>query len=333
MWEMPGRSHTFSAPCARPSLLDSLPVAVLQNVETNDRWELTATHLIGRSRVCQLQLDIEQVSSIHADLSWNGRGWQVQDRGSKNGTYVDGRRLGPSERAPIVVHTELAFGNASDRYRLIDDSPPRLIASSEAGAVCIAEDEVLSLPSADSCEVTVYRDTNTCWMIETDAELRLAKDQELVVAGGVAWRLFLPVLHAETGDAKVEQVLEATLEQFELELLVSRDGEHMEMALRRGEQRQELPGRAHDFMLLALAEARLSDASQLELPDREHGWLYSDELVNMLAIEPDLINLWVYRCRRQFSALELRGAARIIERRPATKQLRIGMAKLVVKRA
>lgn len=48
---------------------------------------------VGRSSECELVLDDHRASRHHADIRWNGRQWEVVDRGSTNGTYVNGMRV------------------------------------------------------------------------------------------------------------------------------------------------------------------------------------------------------------------------------------------------
>lgn len=53
---------------------------------------------VGRSSQCDIVLKDPRASRHHSDLSWNGRQWEVSDRGSTNGTYVNRVQIhGPSE--------------------------------------------------------------------------------------------------------------------------------------------------------------------------------------------------------------------------------------------
>ena len=51
---------------------------------------------IGRSRDNTVVLDDASVSRHHAELLSDGTHWTLHDRGSHNGTYINGRRVAPS---------------------------------------------------------------------------------------------------------------------------------------------------------------------------------------------------------------------------------------------
>jgi hypothetical protein len=112
-----------------------------------------------------------------------------------------------------------------------------------------------------------------------------------------------------------------TLEALSLEFRVSLDEEHVELELVAEGQRLPLKPRAHTYMLLTLARRRLSEQA---LPERERGWVYQDELVRMLAVDPRHLNVMICRARQQLASRGVRGAERVVERRPGTRQLRLG---------
>ncbi|GHI84692.1 ABC transporter ATP-binding protein [Streptomyces xanthophaeus] len=60
-------------------------------------------------------IDDARVSWRHATVSWNGRGWGIEDHGSTNGTYVHGARV---QQAELVPGTPVFLGNATDGPRL-----------------------------------------------------------------------------------------------------------------------------------------------------------------------------------------------------------------------
>lgn len=62
-----------------------------------------------------MTIDDARVSWRHATISWNGHGWFIEDHGSTNGTYVQGRRIHQMEIGP---GSTVNLGNATDGPRL-----------------------------------------------------------------------------------------------------------------------------------------------------------------------------------------------------------------------
>ena len=74
---------------------------------------------VGRSSSCGITLSDHRASRHHADLRWNGQFWQVVDRGSTNGTYVNGLQvhrpydLRPGDRLTIGETTLVLLQEAA----------------------------------------------------------------------------------------------------------------------------------------------------------------------------------------------------------------------------
>ncbi|MBP8805499.1 MAG: FHA domain-containing protein [Kofleriaceae bacterium] len=78
---------------------------------------------LGRSRRCDLRLDNESVSKVHASLSYDdARGYLVADEHSRNGTRVNGVTVVPGEPVALYAGAQLSLGDAT--YVFID--PPTL---------------------------------------------------------------------------------------------------------------------------------------------------------------------------------------------------------------
>ncbi|MFD3549539.1 FHA domain-containing protein [Streptomyces sp. NPDC058655] len=80
-------------------------------------WTLdpSRSYSLGRDPQGDVVIDDARVSWRHATISWNGRGWGIEDHGSTNGTYVHGARVQQAELAP---GTPVHLGNATDGPRL-----------------------------------------------------------------------------------------------------------------------------------------------------------------------------------------------------------------------
>jgi pSer/pThr/pTyr-binding forkhead associated (FHA) protein len=71
--------------------------------------------LVGRSRGCDVVLDDPTVSGSHAALMLFGGRWYVSDRGSTNGTSVNGRRIWGT--VTVEPGDRVSFGLAT--FRLV----------------------------------------------------------------------------------------------------------------------------------------------------------------------------------------------------------------------
>jgi hypothetical protein len=55
--------------------------------------------IISQILILRTDLLIPQISEKHAELEWKGDGWTIQDKGSRNGTKVNGKPLKPAAKA------------------------------------------------------------------------------------------------------------------------------------------------------------------------------------------------------------------------------------------
>jgi len=56
-------------------------------------WELAGETVIGRAAECAISIDDEFTSNLHAKVYRSEGRYYVEDLGSTNGTYVNGRRI------------------------------------------------------------------------------------------------------------------------------------------------------------------------------------------------------------------------------------------------
>ncbi|WP_062010942.1 FHA domain-containing protein [Streptomyces hygroscopicus] len=80
-------------------------------------WTLdpSRSYSLGRDPQGDMVLDDARVSWRHATVRWGGHSWIIEDQGSTNGTYVQGRRIQQVEIGPgSAIH----LGNATDGPRL-----------------------------------------------------------------------------------------------------------------------------------------------------------------------------------------------------------------------
>ena len=289
-----------------------------------ERWPLVERSLVGRSRVCTVWLEDRKVSGEHALVRWNGGVWELQDLGSRNGTFIAGRRLNVGERVSLASGTTLGFGGP-DGYVFVGGGPPTPFAVPlDGGAPIEAQEGLLALPDSLAPEVTVHRSAEHGWSIEQAGEVRSAEDGEVVRSVSGAWRLHLPGELLQTDESSGDG---PTIDTISLRFCVSRDEETVELlAIHRGAV-IDLQVRVHHYLQLPLARGRLADASP---PSDQQGWIEQAELLRQLRCDGDRLYSEVFRSRRQMSQAGIADAARIIERRPGTGLLRIGVAALEI---
>jgi hypothetical protein len=307
-------------------------MAILEQLETGVRSVLLSRHLIGRSKNAHLRLDAPTISGEHATIRWNGTGWEILDLASRNGTKVDGQRITPGERVMLRRDAVIHFGMGGQGWRMVDDGPPSTMAvPADDGAPLQAEDDFLALPGEDEPEVTVYRNRAGEWVIErSGSDTVRAVDGHEIVAGGRRFVLHLAESIAVTWESQVAPV---NIHEAVMHFAVTRDEEHVELALVEGRRRIDLGARAHFYLLLILARTRLAEAQAGESgvsDESAHGWLYLDDVADMLGIDLKHLNVVVYRCRRQLAAAGILNAADVIERRNDSRQIRLGVGRIEI---
>lgn len=287
-------------------------------------WPLRERSIIGRSRVCTVWLDDPKVSGEHALVRWDGRVWELQDLSSRNGTFVAGRRLGVGERVALAPGAELGFGGP-EGYVFTGGEPPAAYAVPHRGGPPIeARDGMLALPDSDQPELTVHRSAGHGWSIEQAGAVSAVQDGAVVQTASGAWRLHLPEALPQTEESSGDR---PTIDTIRLQFRVSSDEETVELHARHPGGMLNLKIRVHHYPLLLLARMRLRDAP---LPAHRQGWIEQSELLRLLRCDSDRLYIDIFRSRRQLAEAGVADAARLIERRPGTALLRIGVASLEI---
>ena len=301
-------------------------MGALENPQ-GERCTLWSDHLVGRAPEAALRLDHGSVSWRHASLRWTGRGWELQDLGSRNGTFLNGNRVDPGTRALLRIGARLRFGDGEEEWLVVDLDPPEAVATSlDDGTRVAPQDGLIVLPSPDSPELSLYRQADGIWIAEGPDRVWEPARDEVVVAGGRRFR-FEPgsAVHA-TSTSLNSRLTPGTLA---LEFLVSRNEEQVDLTIVHDGQRTSLKPRAHTYLLLTLARLRVEDQAS-GLPNSSHGWVEQARLLRMLATNLAQLTLDIYRARRQFSDAGVVDSAQLVERRTSSRELRIGVEKLSI---
>ena len=299
-------------------------VGTLRRGRDGTRATLAADHRVGRHRDSDLPLRSSFVSGHHARIRWTGHGWDIQDLGSRNGTFVGARRIEPGERIAVARGVAVAFGDPDDAWTLEDDRAPVALAfPAGGGPPAEASAGVLDLPGADGSSI---RNEGGKWVLYGPSGARTLEDAEVVSVGGQRWRFRVDGTVAETTES---EGIPPRIGELTLSFFVSRDEEHVEIiGLHRG---NIIPfsSRGHHYILLHLARQRIADAAS-GLRDIECGWAYQDDVERALRMTSEQFNLSVHRIRQQVRKAGVEDGDDIIERRRSTRQLRIGVQTLEV---
>lgn len=293
---------------------------------------LSAHMLVGRSSACLVRIGDPRASAEHAAIAWSGEQWEVRDLGSVNGTWLDGRRLARGERAGIRRDSRLAFGGGPP-WILADDRPVGPQARNAATSEIVhSTSGILGLPSADDPRATIFRRVDGQWLVELGIESRPVADRDSLDLGGIRWVLFLPSDLGPLPRAFKAEGSALVLGDVSLHFAPGLDDEHVEVRVRTDDGTESvLPPRSIHHMLLALARARITDASDGIAPE-EQGWLHASDLADMLQYTAERLDLEIFRARSLLTGLGFADSPQLIERRVSSQQIRIGIPRLHVTR-
>jgi FHA domain len=302
-------------------------MAQLREVNGERVAVLQPEHLVGRSPQCTLQLAPGYVSAQHALIRWNGNSWRLLDRGSRNGTHLNGKLVEPGQDVALEQGAVIAFGHPDERWVLVDVGPPQpSVVCLETGVRLESVDGVIGLPSAESPDCVLFQGVDGAWRLELPDQSTLAiDDDETFQFANVRWQFCCPRALSSTTAVDVQ----SDVAESSLLFRVSSDEEFVELSLKHANRLLALGARQHNFLLLTLARTRLADAAS-QLPEADCGWVYKEQLAQGLLMTSQQVDGEVFRIRRHFGHHGVPQAATIIERRPGTTQLRIGMARLQI---
>jgi hypothetical protein len=256
-------------------------------------------------------------------LRWQGHHWELIDRGSLNGTWLNGVKLTAGKAYALKKGEAICFGDESESWTLVDTgAPSTLVVALDTAEIIYGATGVIGVPSNSNPHTTVYLDVDGSWKLEApDTDIREIVDGEVFESDGRLFRFCCPVSAEATAAAAGSPV------QVILHFTVSRDEEFVALRLEHPSGQLDLGSRLHNYLLLLLARAYLADVAA-GFPADTCGWLDKQDLATRLKISEQQVDGEVHRIRKHFGQHGLPQAATIIDRRTRTRQLRIGIPDL-----
>jgi hypothetical protein len=307
-----------------------MTMAELRRFDGSRSCLLMTEHLVGRGPQCALRLQAGYVSAQHALIRWDGRSWELIDRGSRNGTQLNGMSLEPGRAYRLLKDAQILFGHDDERWALVNaDEPQTMAVALDTGQALVGTQGLIALPSSNSPIITLYLDHDGSWKLEHETgELEAVVDGQLIECDGRQFRFCCP-----TSTSATETVsLPPKRGEPSLHFSVSSDEDFVELSLEYPERKVALGSRSHNYLLLTLARQMLADRAA-NLPETSCGWMDKEQLADGFKTTPQQVDGEVFRIRKHFAQHGLPESISIIERRPRTKQIRLGLSQLRIERA
>ncbi|MBT8339088.1 MAG: FHA domain-containing protein [Desulfatitalea sp.] len=286
-------------------------MATMENLLTGEKVFLKSHHVFGRSRdKADTELENRDISQIHAAILWNGWEWLLTDF-SRNGIWIDGARLDRGKNTALKKGDVIRFSSTGESaWTLSDLKPPaNMLIPVQNQAPVIELDRLRALPDDATPDILVYLSHTGQWVYEHQDVTTPLSNGDMIHHQSGSWRFFRAEPVATTLSREIDGDIRFVFH-------VSTDEEHVEIKVLLGANTIDLGERAHHYMLLTLARQRLNDARQGD-DQATQGWIEADWMAEMLNLEPNHLNIHIYRIRKQVKASVPKtfNLSRLVERR------------------
>jgi FHA domain len=113
--ERPGRRRDRASPDLRAGVDPRLEVVAAMGYEPGTAFDIRNGATLGRSDGADIHVDDPYASSAHARIFPRGDFMYLEDMGSTNGTYLNGRQVRTAER--LKVADAIRIGDTEYRYQ------------------------------------------------------------------------------------------------------------------------------------------------------------------------------------------------------------------------
>ena len=113
--EAPGGRRRSALPDLSAGVDPTLEVVAAMGYEPGTTFDVRNGALLGRADSAEIRIDDPFASSAHARVFARGEFMYVEDMGSTNGTYLNGRQLKTAER--LKMADVIRIGDTEYRYR------------------------------------------------------------------------------------------------------------------------------------------------------------------------------------------------------------------------
>ncbi len=302
-------------------------MAAIAEDETERVFFLESDHLLGRSVLCSSTLSEPSISAQHVSIRWTGQRWVMKDLGSRYGTFVHGQPLQPGVLVDIATGTRFVMGREKRAWTVLQDEPPEvMVVPADGGQARFVRDGLIALPSVEQPLAVVFQGDDNRWYLDQSGQIEVVQERQQFIVAGTSWKLCNTTSPQYTSIPD-EPPTSMSLREARVHFEVSRNEEHVHLVVWWRDRSFDFGARAFHYVLLTLARLRQRDSG---LPDASAGWIDQDELLRLLQFGPERLNLDIFRCRRQFGAVGFMPPTGIVERRPASREVRLGVANIVI---
>lgn len=212
---------------------------------------------VGRDPSADVVMVSRLVSAEHALIRWVGANWTVRDLGSRNGTWVDGKKLSPGEEVTVFPGAMLAFGSTEGSWMMLSEEPSGVAAENVVtGHYRHATSDILVLPDDEQPTLTIQQEVQGGWVLEDGQGSRAVANGDVVEVDGQGWRVHIPEVIDGTWESTPYSMI---LAELVFQFRVSMDEEHVDLTLQTAHAQVPVASRAHHYLLLTLARARQAD--------------------------------------------------------------------------